>query len=296
MLKGKVRPERMSEPALSAFNGESVTLDAQGQVVARQAVAARQFHEDLGAGVELALIEIPAGRFQMGSPYGQGADDERPQHFVTIGRMFLSQALVTQAQWRAVMGQALPCRFAGDARPVENVSWREAESFCEHLSRRSGRAYSLPSEAQWEYACRAGASAPFYIGPTLSASLANYCGEHTFRGEAPGPYRHVTTEAGAFPPNPFGLYDIHGNLWQWCADTWHPNHSGASASEAAWTARGDPKARAVRGGSWHDTPDACRSAARARYDADQGDDFVAQIIHHLQSGLAPTAFHRLAQG
>jgi formylglycine-generating enzyme required for sulfatase activity len=186
----------------------------------------------------------------------------------------MGQALVTQAQWQAVMGRPLPCRFHGDARPVENVSWPEAQAFCEKLSRRTKRAFHLPSEAQWEYACRAGTSTPFYTGPTLSASVANYCGEHTYRGEAPGPYRHVTTEAGAFPPNPFGLYDMAGNLWHWCADTWHPSYSGAPAGEMPWTRGGDPKARPVRGGSWHDTPDACRSAARARCDAGQGDDFV----------------------
>jgi formylglycine-generating enzyme required for sulfatase activity len=264
----------MTEKVSTDFTAESVTVDERGQVVARPAVKARKLVENLGPNAALTLIEIPAGRFQMGSPPGQGADDERPAHLVSISRFFMSQALITQAQWQAVMGRRLPCRFPGESRPVENVSWPEAQAFCDKLSKRTRSAYNLPSEAQWEYACRAGTTTPFYTGSTLSASLANYCGEHTYRNEAPGPYRHVTTEAGAFPPNSFGLYDMAGNLWQWCADTWHPNYSGAPASEAAWTSRGDPKGRPVRGGSWHDTPDACRSAARARYDAGQGDDFV----------------------
>ena len=264
----------MTDNVLIDFTAESVTLDERGHVVARPPITARQMVEDLGPNAALVLIEIPAGRFQMGSPAGQGANDERPARLVSVSRFFIGQALVTQAQWQAVMGRPLPCRFPGDARPVENVSWPEAQAFCGKLGKRSRRPYRLPSEAQWEYACRAGTSTHFYTGATLSASAANYCGEHTYRSEAPGPYRHVTTEAGAFPPNPFGLYDMAGNLWQWCADTWHPNYSGAPASEAAWTSRGDPKGRPVRGGSWHDTPDACRSAARARYDAGQGDDFV----------------------
>ncbi|MEP7359265.1 MAG: formylglycine-generating enzyme family protein [Anaerolineales bacterium] len=264
----------MTDKVLSDFTGETVTVDERGQVTARPRVAARRLVEDLGPNAALVLIEIPAGRFQMGSPYGQGGEDERPSHLVSLPSFFMGQALVTQAQWLAVMGKRLPCRFSGEARPVENVSWTEAQAFCDKLSKRTRRAYHLPSEAQWEYACRAGTSTPFYTGPTLTAALANYCGEHLYRGEAPGPYRHVTTEAGAFPPNPFGLYDMAGNVWQWCADTWHPNYTGAPASETPWTTRGDPKGRPVRGGSWHDTPAACRSAARARYDAAQGDDFV----------------------
>ena len=186
----------------------------------------------------------------------------------------MARALVTQEQWRAVMSRRATCRFAGDERPVENVAWGEAQAFCQRLAQRAGRAYRLPSEAQWEYACRAGGSAPFHTGETLTTDLANYCGEHAFRAEPAGLYRHVTTPAGMFPPNDFGLYDLHGNLWEWCADTWHADYTGAPASEAAWQSGGDRAARVVRGGSWHDVPGACRSAARARYEAGQGDDFV----------------------
>jgi formylglycine-generating enzyme required for sulfatase activity len=260
----------MSDPVLTTFAYESVRVDARGQVLSRLPHTAQSFVEPPG----LELVEIPAGRFSMGSPRSQGSDEERPQHLVSISRFFMARGLVTQAQWQAVMGRRPPCRFSGDERPVENVAWGEAQAFCQRLARLTGRAYRLPSEAQWEYACRAGGSAPFHTGETLTTDLANYCGEHTFRAEPAGLYRHVTTPAGMFLPNAFGLYDMHGNLWEWCADTWHADYSGAPASEAPWQSGGDRAARPVRGGSWHDVPSACRSAARARYEAGQGDDFV----------------------
>jgi formylglycine-generating enzyme required for sulfatase activity len=210
----------------------------------------------------------------MGSPRGQGYDDERPQHFVQVAGFFIASTLITQAQWQAVMGRRPRCRFVGSELPVENVAWAEARAFCQRLAHRSGRVYQLPSEAQWEYACRAGSNTPFYCGETVTTDLANYCGDHTYRGGPAGLYRHTTLAGGTFPPNPFGLYDMHGNLWQWCADAWHADYEGAPAGDGAWDTRGDPDGRVVRGGSWHDTPDACRSAARARYDSGQGDDFV----------------------
>jgi len=271
----------MSDPVLTLLAYESVRVDARGQVVSRLPHTAQSFVEPPG----LEMVEIPAGRFSMGSPRSQGSDEERPQHLVSIGRFFLARGLVTQAQWQAVMGQRPPCRFSGDERPVENVAWGEAQAFCQRLARLTGRAYRLPSEAQWEYACRAGGSAPFHTGETLTTDLANYCGEHTFRAEPAGLYRHVTTPAGMFPPNDFGLYDMHGNLWEWCADNWHADYSGAPASETAWHSGGDRAARPVRGGSWHDVPSACRSAARARYEAGQGDDFVGfRVALQLETG------------
>jgi len=264
----------MSEPVLAPFNYESPRVDAQGQVITRLAHTAQGFVEPLSAGTGLTMVEIPAGRFSMGSPRSQGDDDERPQHLVSVGRFFMARGLVNQAEWQAVMGRRAAGRFAGDERPVENVSWLAAQEFCVRLSRLSGRAYRLPSEAQWEYACRAGTGTPFHTGETITSGLANYCAEHTFRTEPAGPYRHVTTPAGMFPPNGFGLYDMHGNLWEWCADTWHADYTAAPASDTAWEKGGDKAGRVVRGGSWHDVPAACRSAARTRYEAGQGDDFV----------------------
>ena len=281
----------MSEPVLLPFNYESVRVDERGQEVGRQAHVAQGFVERLPASTGLEMVEIPAGRFSMGSPStgsprGQGSDDERPKHVVSVGRCFMARGLVTQGQWQAVMGRRPACRFAGDQRPVENISWSEARQFCERLSRQTGRAYRLPSEAQWEYACRAGTSTPFHFGDTLTSGLANYCGEHIYRAEAPGAYRHATTPAGTFPPNGFGLFDMHGNLWEWCADAWHADYAGAPAGDAAWQGGGDRGGRVVRGGSWHDVPAACRSAARTRYEAEQGDDFVGfRVVFQPEAAL-----------
>ena len=272
---------------LAPFNYESLSLDAQGQVVTRLAHTAQGFVEPLSAAMGLTMVEIPAGRFSMGSPRSQGGDDERPRHLVSVGRFFMARGLVSQAQWQAVMGRPPAGRFAGDERPVENISWTAAQAFCERLSRQTGRAYRLPSEAQWEYACRAGTSTPFHTGETITADQANYCAEHTFRAEPAGPYRHVTTPAGMFPPNGFGLYDMHGNLWEWCADTWHADYTGAPPGDAPWQTGGDRAGRVVRGGSWHDVPAACRSAARTRYEAGQGDDFVGfRVVMRPEPGSA----------
>ncbi len=264
----------MNEPALATFEFDVIQVDEQGQVVTRQTRSAQGFTERLPAGAALEMVAVPAGRFSMGSPHHEGGDDERPQHLVAVDRFFMARALVTQAQWQAVMGRRPTGRFRGDDLPVDSVSWVEAQNFCKRLARQSGRPYRLPSEAQWEYACRAGTSAPFAFGATLTGDLANYSAVHTYRAERPGPYRHMTTPAGTFPPNPFGLYALHGNLWEWCADAWHADYAGAPAGDAPWPAGGDQTGHVVRGGSWHDAPAACRSAARVRYEAGPGDELV----------------------
>ena len=144
---------------------------------------------------------------------------------------------VTQAQWRFVAAQLPqvnreleidPSRFKGDNLPVETISWLDAEEFCQRLSHHTGRLYRLPSEAEWEYACRAGTTTPFHFGETISPEFANYNGEYTYGNGEKGVYRKQTTPVGSFQvANPFGLYDIHGNVWEWCADDWHKNYQGA---------------------------------------------------------------------
>jgi formylglycine-generating enzyme required for sulfatase activity len=248
-------------------------VDEQGQIVNRLACRVQQFTEDLSSGTLLELVELLAGAFLMGSPLGTGYEDERPQHRVAVAPFWMSRYLITQAQWQSVMGRHAG-RFSGLQRPVENVSWHEANRFCERLSRRTGRHYRLPSEAQWEYACRAGTNTPFAFGSTLTTDLANYNGEFTFRAEPKGVYRHVTTDVDSFPPNAFGLCDMHGNLWEWCADPWHDSYQGAPTGDAAWQSGGDPAYRVVRGGSWHDTPDVCRSAVRLKLNAAEGDEMT----------------------
>src|SRR5574341_394347 len=264
---------RTIEAATHEFEFTAITLDEQGTIKERAARRARQFVDRLSRDVVLELVWIPGGTFLMGSLRSQGYDDEHPQRRVTVAPFLIGKYPVTQEQWQSLMGKS-SSRFKGARRPVENVSWQEAGRFCERLSRTTGRAYHLPSEAQWEYACRAGTSTPFYFGETLTTDVANYNGEFTFRSEPKGVYRHETTEVGCFPPNAMGMFDLHGNIWEWCSDAWHDNYEGAPTDERAWELKGDAALRVARGGCWHDTPDVCRSAARLKMAANEGDDIV----------------------
>jgi formylglycine-generating enzyme required for sulfatase activity len=258
-------------------------------------------------GHPLTLLEIPAGTFLMGSPpeEPERSEDEGPQHEVTLASYFISQTPITQAQWRAVAGwrerpgerwgrelkpqpsffQPLPNpnarsyregRFAllpaetnSDLRPVDNVSWHDAIEFCSRLSQRSGRTYTLPSEAQWEYACRAETTTPFWFGDTISPELANYDGNYVYGDGPKGIYRKQTTPVGMFPANAWGLQDMHGNVWEWCLDQWHNSYEGAPADGMAWAdgmagekGQETQKSRRLRGGSWLVIPRYCRSAHR----------------------------------
>ena len=261
---------------------ESLTLDRRGQVTARRPGAAKVLALELSGGVHLELVAIPGGAFRMGSPPGAGYPDEHPQHPASVAPFYLGRYPVTQAQWAAVMGEPPACRFQGADRPVENVSWAAAIEFCRQATGRLGRDVRLPSEVEWEYACRAGTVTPFACGETITGDLADYVGEHTYAGEPAGIYRHGTTEVGAFPANPFGLHDMHGLLWEYCADPWRPNYDEPETEESSLgsTAGGEARQReaasrfrVARGGSWHDGPDLCRSAARLRVDSAFGDDF-----------------------
>jgi formylglycine-generating enzyme required for sulfatase activity len=161
-----------------------------------------------------------------------------------------------------------PERFPGEQRPVVNVSWRDAMAFCQRLRLRTGKNYTLPSEAQWEYACRAGTTTPFHCGATISTKLANYDGREVNGGGEKGEYRKKTTDVDNFPSNPWGLHDMHGNVWEWCVDHWHGNYDGAPEDGRAWIdeeAKGnknDMDRRLLRGGSWDFRPAYCRSAYR----------------------------------
>ena len=261
------------EPLTEEFEFDVVIVNRQGEITDRRTHRAQQFVEDLGNGVTLEMVSLPAGRFMMGSRLGSGYDDERPQHSVGIASFLLGKYPITQEQWEAVMAWTPPYRCQGSRHPADRVSWKDAMEFCQRLSEKTGRAYRLPSEAQWEYGCRAGTTTPFYFGETITTDLANYVGEHTYLSEPKGVYRHVTTDVGSFPPNAFGLYDMHGSVWEWCADAWHDDYTGAPADGNTWDCCANSQ-RVLRGGSWHDPPGICRCAARLKLDPSDGEDYV----------------------
>ncbi|MHC5825954.1 MAG: formylglycine-generating enzyme family protein, partial [Nostoc sp.] len=155
-----------------------------------------------------------------------------------------------------------PANFKGEARPVEKVSWNDAVGFCQKLSKITGRNYRLPSEAEWEYACRAGTTKPFYFGETITADLVNFNGTSTYASAPESQYRQQTTPVGSFPPNAFGLYDMHGNVWEWCQDKSHTSYKGAPNNGSAWVLNGNDNQYVHRGGSWFYYPIGCRSATR----------------------------------
>jgi formylglycine-generating enzyme required for sulfatase activity len=252
--------------SLATFPFETVTVDARGNITKRQNQEAKYFVEDLGNGVTLEMVQIPGGTFTMGSPATEATrnNNESPQHQVTVPTFFMGRYQVTQAQYQAIVGNN-PSLFKGDNRPVEQVSWNDAVEFCKQLNQKTKRNYRLPSEAEWEYACRALTLTPFYFGETITTDLVNYYGTLAYGSAPKGVYRQQTTEVGKFPPNAFGLYDMHGNVLEWCQDYWHDNYQSAPTDGSAWLTGGDNTRRLLRGGSWLDVPGNCRSADRNRY-------------------------------
>ncbi|MCP9772462.1 SUMF1/EgtB/PvdO family nonheme iron enzyme [Synechococcus sp. Tobar12-5m-g] len=240
----------------------------------RRPLSVEGYQEQLGEGVALSMVKIPAGTFLMGSPEKEPDRfaDEGPQHEVTLGAFFLGQTPITQALWRAVAGwqqverdlKPDPSHFKGANRPVEQVGWFDAIEFCRRLSQSTGKRYGLPSEAQWEFACRAGSTTPFHFGETITPELANYDGNFTYGDGPKGTYREETTAVASFPANAWGLHDLHGNVWEWCEDHWHGSYDFAPGDDQPWLipAAGAEEHRLLRGGSWFIFPGRCRSACR----------------------------------
>jgi formylglycine-generating enzyme required for sulfatase activity len=252
------------------------------QLTVKKRQGRNQYYDEVLAEdvLPLRMMLIPAGTFLMGSPEGEleRADDEGPQHEVTLSQFFMAKYPVTQAQWRVVANlpqvkQTLepdPSSFKGDLRPVEQVSWYDAVEFCDSLTRHTNRQYRLPSEAEWEYACRAGTRTPFHFGATLSTDYANYSGANENYGAygpgTRGESRQETTSIDHFEgANAYGLCDMHGNVWEWCQDHWHSNYDGAPTDGSAWLTEDSKALRVRRGGSWYFNPRLCRSASRYNY-------------------------------
>ena len=239
----------------------------------RRQQSAQYFVEQLNRRVSMEMMLILGGEFIMGSPETEldSKDSERPQHKVTVPTFFMDKYPVTQEQWRVVAGfpqidrelKPNPSNFKGNKKPVEQINWYEAKEFCQRLSKHTGREYRLPSEAEWEYACRAGTTTPFHFGETISTNLANYDGESTYGEGEKGQYLGETTPVDKFGiANDFGLCDMHGNVWEWCEDHWHNDYQNAPIDGSSWTIDGDSSYRVLRGVSWSYNPRKCRSATR----------------------------------
>jgi formylglycine-generating enzyme required for sulfatase activity len=209
----------------------------------------------------------------MGSPESEPErhSDESPQHPVSVNSFYLGRYPITQAQWKAVTALPQieielnpdPSHFKGDNRPVERISRYEAKEFCARLTEKTKRLYRLPTEAEWEYACRAGTTTPFHFGENITPDLANYDGNYTYQDGLKGEFREETTPVNHFDfPNAFGLHDMHGNVWEWCEDHWHDDHSEAPTDGKARLAGKKDTNRVLRGGSWNLNPRYCRSAIR----------------------------------
>ena len=213
------------------------------------------------------MVAIPSGSFEMGSPVDEIGRyrDESPQHRVRIGTPFaLGKTEVTQGQWRALMGNN-PSYFSGcgDECPVEQVTWNDAQEYLLKLSKKTGKHYRLPTEAEWEYAARAGTTTPFNTGNCIRTSEANYDGnyDYSYCHTMTRNYRQRTLPVGSLAANGFALHDMHGNVWEWAEDCWHDDYQGAPVDGSAWSS-GSCEKRVLRGGSWKVEPRALRSAQR----------------------------------
>ncbi|MEO0408650.1 MAG: SUMF1/EgtB/PvdO family nonheme iron enzyme, partial [Cyanobacteria bacterium P01_A01_bin.135] len=244
--------------------------------VKRETKSAQGFTEVLGDDVALEMVQIPAGRFTMGSSNQESRSArEKPQRVVQVASFCIGKFAITQAQYKAVMGENPateydPDRFVSSDKPVVGVSWHDAIAFCDKLSQQTGRNYRLPSEAEWEYACRAGTETPFHFGEMTAPTLANYDSKSVGQQGPRGESLNMPTVVGTFSANAFGLFDMHGNVWEWCTDAWYESYENAPVDGSARVIGKDSleatsihsDRRVVRGGSWNVRPRGCRSAFR----------------------------------
>ena len=232
--------------------------------------------------IGIDMVWIPPGSFMMGSTDAEAQaayenaksflnekaqlkwyTSEKPRHQVTIREGFyMGRYEVTQAQWQTVKGTTVQRQRdkanpswstygEGDNYPMYYVSWNEAQEFIEKLNQMNdGYTYRLPTEAEWEYACRAGTATAFAFGDSLSSDQANFDGNYPYGGAGKGVYREKMAPVGSFQPNAWGLYDMHGNVWEWCQDWLHDSYNGAPTDGSAWLTGGEQKSRVVRGGSF----------------------------------------------
>jgi formylglycine-generating enzyme required for sulfatase activity len=288
--------ERHRKQQAERHAAEVAAMTASAPVADANGVLRDRFLDGTGAGPDLVLI--PTGRFQMGSHEHEQAlaikagaqknwlDRELPQHWVGIEHSFaMARFPVTVGQWRRFVKDTGwesqsdtdwrdPGFKQSDEHPVVGVSWMDAQQYLRWLSQKTGHVYRLPTEAEWEYACRAGTKTAFSFGDTISTEQANYDGHYTYNGGKRGTYLQGTNKVGAFQPNPWGLFDMHGNVWEWTQDVVHDNYAGAPADGSAWEEGGDAVRRVLRGGSWLYNPRYLRSAVRNGFSAVLANDIV----------------------
>jgi formylglycine-generating enzyme required for sulfatase activity len=264
---------------LKTFDFNVVTIDTAGQEINYETLSAKFFLEQLNRNIALEMVSIPGGSFLMGSPEFEGDAEEYPQHQVMVKPFFMAKYPITQAQWKAVVAlpqvtqplNSKPSKFKGINLPIENVSWYEAVEFCLRLSMKTGRNYRLPSEAEWEYACRAGTTTAFHFGERITSDLINCSGGDFYIVPIKSNFRKQITNVGSFNiANAFGLYDMHGLVWEWCADPWHNNYKNAPTNASIWDVDGDIHRRVLRGGAWNFNAELCRSASRSWNEAEGG--------------------------
>jgi eukaryotic-like serine/threonine-protein kinase len=250
-----------SAPHLTTYTFETVSVDGNGEIIDRQLGTVECLTASLGEGIALDLVSIPGGTFMMGDD--RHHPDEQPIHQVTLPPFYMGKYPITQAQYRSIMGENMGAGV-GANYPIEQISWDDALEFCHKLSHQTRKQYSLPSEAQWEYACRATTTTAFHFGDIITPDLVNYNGDYPYQGAPTGENRAQATPVGSFPPNAFGLSDMHGNVWEWCLDEYQPNYLGAPTDGSALvstTSAGDLK-RVMRGGAWDYVAKGCRSSVR----------------------------------
>ena len=261
--------------SLTTIMFDVTRIDTVGQQESLVQKTNYSFTEQLSDDITLEMILVPSGEFLMGGSNYEfnKSQDEIPQHSVNVHSFFMSRYPVTQSQWEMVSYlpklerdlENTPSFFKGIDYPIDSVSWYDALEFCARLSVKTGRPYRLPSEAEWEYACRAGTDSPFHFGETIISRLANYNCNVRYSYETQGISRQKTTPVDTFRvSNLFGLCDMHGNVWEWCADPWHRNYENAPSTQIIWTGNGDPDYRVMRGGSWNSLPEFCRSSYRMK--------------------------------
>jgi formylglycine-generating enzyme required for sulfatase activity len=234
-LKSTVANSSQSQPiessVLETFSFETAQVREIDRQIQKKTSQANRFIEDLGNGIKLEMVAIPNGEFLMGSPDGEGNDSEKPQHKVTVPSFYMGRFPVTQEQYLEIMGEN-PSEWHGVNYPVGCISWSDAKEFCKKLNLKTNKIYRLPSEAEWEYACRAGTITRYHFGDNYNLSLA-----------AKNPY--CETPVDGFPANSFGLHDMPGNIYEWCEDSWHKNYFGAPSDGSVWT--GAKNVHVIRG-------------------------------------------------